>query len=59
MRLILALMSVCFFATCSAVVIENKNGIIKVDKWGSKIKTCKNGRKPNRNEVVPTWLPNN
>lgn len=50
-------MCACFFANCSAIVIENNNGIIKVDKWGDK-KTAKRvkARKPGKHEIKQTWM---
>ncbi len=57
MRLLLIVMCACFFANCSAIVIENNNGIIKVDKWGDK-KTAKRvkARKPGKHEIKQTWM---
>lgn len=57
MRSFLVIMCACFFANCSAVVVEHKNGIVKVDKWGSsKTRIWKRDRKPSINEIRPTWM---
>lgn len=57
MRSLLVIVCACFFATCSAVVVENKNGIVKVDRWGeSKTRIFKRDRKPSMNDVKPTWM---
>jgi len=42
MKYLALMIGVCYFITCPAVVIENKNGVVKVDKWGKKkIECCK------------------
>lgn len=57
MRSSLILICACFFANCNAVVIEQKNGIVKVDKWGSnKTNIFKRDRKPSMNNIKPTWM---
>lgn len=58
MKKLFVLLAFSFFFDCQAIVIENKNGIVKVDKWGSS-KSCryKRDRKPLREEIVPTWMP--
>lgn len=58
MRYVLILVCMCFFASASAFVVDNKNGIVRVDKFGKKTKsyTFKRDRAPNRNEIRPTWM---
>ena len=57
MRSLLIIMCGCLFATCEAVVVENKNGIVKVDKWGSsKTRIWKRDRRPSMNDIKPTWM---
>jgi len=58
MRSLLILMCGCLFATCDAVVVENKNGIVKVDKWGCTTKSnpFKRDRRPSMNDIKPTWM---
>lgn len=57
MRYLLIVMCACFFANCSAFVVENNNGIIKVDRWGDKKGAKKfKARKPGKNEIRQTWM---
>ncbi len=40
MRYVLILVCMCFFASASAFVVDNKNGIVRVDKFGKKTKSA-------------------
>ncbi len=48
-------LSICYISTCMAVVIENNNGIVKVDKWGTK---KAQGCKIKPRHTAPDWTYN-